>query len=78
MESNGIYISYTTPGPFYFKARGGLMDAKLVTDAAGFAEGESGETYGVGVGLSLGLFRIELEYTAIDDDVDFISVGLVY
>lgn len=78
VESNGLYLSYTTPGPLYFKVKGGLMDAKLEAAAAGQSEDESGETYGFGVGLSAGLVRIELEYTAIDDDINFISVGVVF
>ena len=76
VSTQGVYASFTTAGPLYFKARVGLMDATL--DAGGLTEDENGETYGVGVGLSLGLFRIELEYTSIDDDVNFISIGLVY
>ena len=76
ISTQGLYASFTTAGPIYLKARVGIMDASV--DAGGFSEDEGGETYGLGVGFSLGLFRVELEYTSIDDDVNFISLGLVY
>ena len=76
VDTNAIYLTYTTPGPIYFKARGGLMDASV--DAGPFSEDESGESFGLGVGFSLGLLRLEAEYTAIDDDIDFVSVGVVF
>lgn len=76
VESQGIYATYATRGPLYFKGKVGIMEASLV--AGDLSEDEGGETYGVGVGMRLGLFRVELEYTAIDDDVSFVSVGLIY
>lgn len=76
VETNAVYLSYTTPGPFYLKLRGGLMDSSI--DAGPFSSDESGEAYGVGVGFSLGLLRLEAEYTAINEDIDFISLGLVF
>jgi outer membrane immunogenic protein len=76
VETNGLFLSYTTPGPIYLKVRGGLMNAKV--EAGPFSEDESGEAFGIGVGFSLGLLRLEVEYTAVDDDIDFISVGIVF
>ena len=52
------------------------MDARLL--AGDLSEDEGGETYGLGVGYRMRNFDLELEYTAVDDDVSFISVGLVY
>jgi len=76
VDTQGLYLSFTTAGPLYFKAKVGLMNASI--DAGGLSEDEDGETYGIGAGLSLGLFRVELELTSIDDDINFISIGLVY
>lgn len=76
VESQGVYLTYTSPGLIYFKGKLGFMDASLV--AGDLSEDEGGETYGLGVGMSLGLVNIEIEYTAIDDDVSFVSLGLVF
>ena len=76
VESQGIYASYSTTGPIYFKAKIGIMDASLV--AGDLSEDEGGETYGLGVGYRINNIKLELEYTSIDDDVAFISFGIVY
>lgn len=76
VESQGAYVSFTTAGPIYGKLRAGVMKASI--DASGLSEDENGETYGVGAGISLGLFRVELEYTVVDDDVQFVSLGVIF
>ncbi|MFK7992513.1 MAG: hypothetical protein AB8B87_00140 [Granulosicoccus sp.] len=76
VESQGLYLSYATRGNLYLKGRVGYMDASLVADS--LSEEEGGETYGLAIGLRLGAIRVELDYTAVDDDVTFVSVGLVF
>ena len=74
VDSQGVYLSYTSAGRFYLKGRLGYMDAAL--SAGELSEDEGGETYGVAMGLRLPGFNVELDYTSIDDDVSFISLGL--
>ncbi|MFK7853521.1 MAG: outer membrane beta-barrel protein [Granulosicoccus sp.] len=74
VESQGVYFSYTSPGRIYYKGRIGYMDAALV--AGDLSEDEGGETYGVAVGIRLQGVSVELDYTAVDDDVNFVSIGL--
>lgn len=76
VESQGLYLSYATRGKLYLKGRVGYMDAGLV--AGTLSEMEDGESYGLAVGLRLGAVRLELDYTSIDDDITFVSVGIVF
>jgi len=72
IDTMGLYATYRSPGFLYIKAR------------TGFVHWESGDnddtstSMGFGIGVSLGLVQIELEYTEIDDDIDFISLGVVF
>lgn len=76
VDSNAVYVAFTTAGPLYFKIRGGLQETEV--RAGSGEENERGETFGVGVGFSLGLLRLEAELTSIDDDVNFVSIGVVF
>lgn len=76
VESQGLYLAYQTQGPLYVRGRVGLMDASL--DAGVLSEGEGGETFGIAAGYRRGAFAVELDFTSIDDDVSFFSIGLVY
>ncbi|MFK7859969.1 MAG: outer membrane beta-barrel protein [Granulosicoccus sp.] len=76
VESQGIYVAYTTQGRYYLKGRLGLMDAALT--AGDLSEDEGGETYGLAAGTRIGQWALELDVTSIDDDVTFLSVGVVW
>lgn len=75
VESQGLYVVYRTSHPVYAKVRLGIMEAALTGD---FGEDEGGETYGVGVGWRFNRFGVELDYTSIDDDVIYTSLGVNY
>lgn len=75
VNSQGIYLAYRTGKQLYAKGRLGFMDASLTGN---LAEDEGGETYGVGVGWRFDAFSVELDYTSIDDDVSFSSIGVLY
>ena len=75
----GAYGVYRTPGDLYFKAKGGLVYENLNVDVY------SVPVEGAAINLSLGLgggYRIndhisaELEWTVIDPDISFASLGL--
>ncbi|MFT5503844.1 MAG: outer membrane immunogenic protein [Gammaproteobacteria bacterium] len=76
VDSQGLYLSYQTTGQFYFKGRLGLMDASL--SAGALSEDEGGESYGLALGVRQGQLAYELDFTAIDDDVSFISLGVIF
>lgn len=72
------YGVFTTNGPMYFKAKAGFIIESVgmsVGGATGYGSG-SGLSFGVGGGMRLrGGQSIELEYTILDSDVSFLSVG---
>lgn len=76
VESQGVYVAYQTSGRLYLKGRLGFMNAAL--DAGVLSEDEGGETYGVAAGYRFSPFAIELDVTSIDDDVTFLSLGVLY
>ncbi len=76
LESQGLYVTYQSPGVFYVKGRLGLVKADI--SGSSLAEGEDGESYGVAIGMNHGDLAFELGYTLVDDDVGFVSIGVVY
>ena len=76
VDTMGLYATYRSPGFLYFKAKTGFTRWD-----ADFGVGEDDDTatsMGIGVGFSLGLIQFELEYTEIDDDIEFISLGVQF
>ena len=75
VDTMGIYATYRSPGFVYLKARGGF----LRWEGTGDFGGDGTETsLGLGIGFSLGLIQFELEYTQIEEDIDFISIGVMF
>lgn len=72
VDTMGLYATYRSPGFLYFKARGGFVR----WDSDG--EDDTNTSLGLGLGLSLAVVKVELEVTQIDDDVDFISIGVQF
>lgn len=78
VESLAGYLAYRTAGSVYVKAKGGYLWRDISVDGLGRGiEGsDTGFSYGAGVG---GRFSnkagIEIEYTVIDDDISFLSLG---
>lgn len=72
------YGVFRTYGEMYFKAKAGLLfeDASVSVAGASYGGTDTGLSFGVGGGMRLrGGQSIEIEYTVIDSDVNFLSVG---
>ncbi len=73
------YGVFTTDGPMYFKAKAGFLveDASVtINGLSTYGGSDSGVSLGIGGGMKLsGGHRIEIEYTIIDSDVNFLSIG---
>lgn len=74
------YGVFRTNGPIYFKAKAGYLFENGTFSIAGspytYGGSDSGASFGVGGGMHLGGgHSIELEYTIIDSDINFLSVG---
>jgi len=74
VDTAGLYLALRTPGPIYFKARGGFVSWDYSNKNESFDD--SGASYGLGIGFSLALLLIEVDFTQIDDDINFVSVGV--
>ncbi len=76
VETNALYVSFVTPGPLYLKLRGGIADTEVSVGAASTSDNDT--SLGVGLGVSAGILRFEIEYTQIENDVDFLSFGVQF
>ena len=76
VESDGFYAAFLTPGPVYLKLRAGVVDNEVIIGDD--ADSDGGTAFGAGFGLSAGLARFEIEYTRIDSDIDFVSLGVQF
>ncbi|ROR32064.1 hypothetical protein [Inmirania thermothiophila] len=72
VDSEAAYLAFRSAGPVYLVARLGAAHA----ERTGRADVDDSAA-GVGLGVSAGLFRLELEYTDVGDgDVRFLSFGV--
>lgn len=76
IDTVGGYLTYRSPGFLYLKGRMGFVNWDL--DYAGVTTDDTNKSVGLGLGFSLALIKIELDYTRIDDDIDFISIGVQF
>ena len=75
ITTGAAYLAVRTPGPFYFIGRAGVIKYDVSTNKVN--ENDTGESYGVGLGISFAVVQVELEYTAIDGtDIQFASIGV--
>ena len=79
VETEALYVALRTAGPIYFKGRMGTLQEKIkVASDPDSPYTESGTSMGVGVGFSLGLVQLELDFTQIEADVTYVSLGVVF
>lgn len=74
MDTAGAYFSLRTGGPLYFIGKVGYVNWEFENDF-GKAD-DTDESMGLGIGFSVLLLKVEVEYTQINDDVNFVSVGV--
>jgi hypothetical protein len=75
VDTLGGYAVLRTAGPAYLKAKGGVVRSDVSVN--GSSGSSTDPSAGLGVGFSLGIVQLELEYTKIDgdgDDIDFVSL----
>jgi len=78
IDTYALYAAGRWGDKAYFKVKGGFLNEKIKSDY-GFAESDSGFSAGIGGGYRFSdKASLELEYTKIETDVDFISLGFNY
>lgn len=71
-----IYGAYRTKGDLYLKSKIGYLSENI--EVASISMSDSGISLGLGLGYKFSQFSVEAEYTIIEQDVDFLSIGLNY
>lgn len=74
VDTRGLYAAFRTAGPVYLIGKAGLVRNEVEIGTA--SESDTGTAFGAGVGFSIGVAQFELEFTRIDEDIDFLSLGL--
>lgn len=72
IETLAAYGVFRSAGPLYIKAKAGVLrsDIKVLSGSSESTEFSAG----LGGGFSVGIAQFEVEYTRIEEDVDFISL----
>ena len=74
IETLAAYGVFRTAGPVYLKAKAGAVSNDI--EIGPRSDDDTEFSAGLGVGFSVGIGQFEVEYTEIEDDVDFISLTL--
>ena len=69
-NSIALYGVFRSEGEVYFKAKGGLLGERVGS------ESDAGISVGAGIGVRSKKMKFETEYTVLDADANFISVGI--
>lgn len=74
--TEALYVALRTAGPIYFKGRVGTLQEKV--EIGSVSGTDSGSSYSLGIGFSLGLVQAELDFTRVEADINYISLGVVF
>ena len=72
-DTFAFYGVFRSEGEVFFKLKAGFLRENV--DVAGFSEDDTGFSVGVGAGARVDNLSFEAEYTIIEEDVNFLSVG---
>lgn len=74
--TEALYVALRTAGPIYFKGRIGTLQEKV--EIGSVSGTDSGSSYSFGVGFSIGLVQAELDFTRVETDINYVSIGVVF
>ena len=82
IQTIGFYGAFRSTGDTYFKAKAGFINESVDFDNVPFvgniSEDDTGASFGLGLGLNTGSGKLEIEYTIIEEDVNFLSIGYLF
>ncbi|MBZ2189964.1 porin family protein [Alcanivorax sp. JB21] len=80
LRTLALYGTFRSDGNIYLKGKAGYLreDVKFSGPGGSASDKESGMSLGGGVGFMLGSSRLELEYTIIESDVNYLSIGFIF
>jgi hypothetical protein len=73
-STSAIYGVLRSQGDTYFKAKAGILKQEMKSSLIG-TETDSGLSLGLGAGVKLGRISLEAEYTILEADANFLSIG---
>ena len=73
-DTMAVYGVLRTGGPVYVQAKAGVINQKL--DVGAISNDDTGFTVGLGIGFSLAVAQFELQYTRMEEDIDFVGIGI--
>ena len=76
VDTNAIYLTFVTPGAAYLKLRAGYIDSEVTIGNNSSSDDDT--SFGAGIGLSTGILRFEIEFTQVNDDTDFLTLGVQF
>jgi hypothetical protein len=74
IDTQAIYGAFRTAGPVYVIGKVGLLRHEI--EVGPISESDSGLAAGIGIGFSVGVVQLELEYAQVEEDVGYLSLGL--
>jgi len=72
IETVGLYGIFRSAGPVYFKGKAGLQSIDIEIDRK--SDDELEFSVGAGLGFSTGIFQFELDYTRVEDQINYIAL----
>lgn len=79
-NTQAVYVAFRSAGPMFLTAKAGYLQTELADTLGQKAKTKSGGSYGIGFGIGFGLAQVELELAkaAVNPDITFINVGVVF
>lgn len=74
VDTLALYGVFRSAGPVYFIGKAGILREEV--ERGPNSSTDSGLSAGVGIGFSLGVAQIEVQYTLIEEDISFLSAGV--
>ena len=80
LDTYAVYAAGRWGSKAYLKGKAGFVHEKIdITGGIGIAGSDTGLSLGLGAGYHFSdKVNVELEYTIIDEDIDFFSLGVNY
>lgn len=74
VDTQAIYGAIRTAGPVYVIGKLGVLREEV--EIGSISDTDTGMSAGIGVGFSVGLAQLELQYTVVEEDISYLSVGV--
>lgn len=81
LDTHALYAAFRFGETLYLKARAGVLREEVDIKIAGmkFSENDTGFSGGFGLGYRFGRNAfVEVEYTIIEKDIDYLSIGAAF